>query len=263
MEERDKHANSIWKASTWKAFLASRGEIDGPARRLGSYLFIVSLIVIILASLALLNAYYHFVNISSYNIEPSGRSSILFASYAGMFISIALSPIPDYFLMLAYGSLSSIGIFDPYITFLVCLIAAVLPIEYLAGRLAGRPLMFKVVSYSGFSEKGIKTAEGWLEEHGGFAIFIATFVPFFYSVVALVAGTLKMNMVKFLMASTAGFGLRFATLELIGYEGIFIFTASFAYSQRYLIALILVLSSLYAVLYLIGRKRSARTDPAN
>jgi membrane protein DedA with SNARE-associated domain len=154
-------------------------------------------------------------------------------------------------------------VFDPYLTFLVCLAAAIIPIGYLPGRFAARPLVLKGVAYFGISDKAIRSAERWLEEHGRFSIFLATFIPFFYTVASLAAGMLKMNAWKFMLASVAGYGLRFAVLELIGYHSIYIFTASFDYAQRYLIALLLVLSSLYVALYLMGRTRSARTDPAS
>jgi membrane protein DedA with SNARE-associated domain len=214
----------------------------------------------LLSALALLNAYFGFANISSYDINQEGWSPFSLAGYLGMFISIAFLPIPDYFLLPSYGSLSSLGVFDPYTTFLVCLIAAILPIEYLPGRFAGRPLLLKGLSYFGISEKTLESAEKWLVEHGKFSIFISTFIPFFYTVTSLAAGVLKMNAVKFLLATAAGFGLRYAFLEFIGYNSIFIFTASFDYSQRALIALLLILSSLYVALYLLGNLRSSRTD---
>lgn len=247
--------------STWKAILGFGGDVDGPIRKLRYYIFIVSILTLLLTVLALLNAYFNFANISSYDINQGGVSSpFLLAGYLGMFITIAFLPIPDYFLLPAYGYLSSIGVFDPYTTFLVCLAAAILPIEYVPGRFAGRPILLKGVSYFGISEKSIVSAERWLDEHGKFSIFISTFIPFFYSVTSLAAGILKMNASKFLLASAIGFGLRYAFLEFIGYQSIFIFTASFDYSQRVLIALLLILSSLYVALYLVGNLRSTRKD---
>jgi membrane protein DedA with SNARE-associated domain len=247
--------------STWKVFLGLEGNIPGPLRKFRRYLFVVSMIMIFMSTLALLNAYLQFVNISSYGIDQVGVSSpFLLAGYLGMFISIAFLPIPDYFLIPAYGSLASIGILNPYMTFLVCLIAAVVPIEYVPGRLAGRPLLLKGIYYFGISEKTIGTAEKWLGEHGKFSIFISTFIPYFYTVTSLSAGTLKMKAGEFILSSAAGFGLRYAFLELIGFYGIFIFTSSFDRSQIVLIASVLFFACLYAALYLLGRSRSKRID---
>lgn len=218
--------------------------------------FVMSLFVIPLCILALLNAYFNFLNISSYDIDPEVLSPFLLAGYLGMFITVAFFPIPDYILLPAYGSLSSLGVFDPYVTFIVCLAAAVLPVQYLPGRFAGRPLLLKGVSYFGISERSIESAEKWLVDHGKFSIFISTFIPYFYTVTSLAAGVLKMNAGKFLLASAVGFGLRYAFLEFIGYNGIFIFTSSFDYSQRAAIVALLFFSSLYAAYYLISNLRS-------
>jgi membrane protein DedA with SNARE-associated domain len=168
-----------------------------------------------------------------------------------MFISIVFSPVPDYFLVPAYGYLSLIGLFNPYYTFLVCLVGAVFPVEYVCGRFAARPLLLKVMSVLRISEKNVEAADKWLVEHGLFSIFISTFIPFFYSVISLAAGTLKMKSVAFLVSSAAGFGLRFVFLEGVGYYSIYIFTASFCNSQRTLFSLLLILSSIYAALYLV------------
>ena len=237
------------------------GDAQGQLRKLWQYLFVVSALVILLTVIALINAYYPFANISSYNLNQGGvSSSFLLAGYLGMFITVAFLPIPDYFLIPAYGSLASLGVFDPYITLLVCLFAAILPYEYAVGRLAGRPLLLKGLSYFGISEVTLGFAEKWLVENGEFSIFISTFIPFFYTVTSIASGVLKMNAAKFLLASAEGFGLRYSFLEYIGYSSVFIFTASFDYSQRAIIALLLVLSSLYVAIYLLGSYRSSRQD---
>ena len=64
-----------------------------------------------------------------------------------------------------------------------------------------------------------------------------------------------MNAIDFLLSCVAGFGIRFAFLEYVGYKGIYIFTASFDYSQRFLFAALLLASVAYASLYLAGAFR--------
>ena len=59
-----------------------------------------------------------------------------------------------------------------------------------------------------------------------------------------------MNAVRFFLASALGFGIRYAFLEYMGYNSIFIFTASFDYSQRAIIALFLIAASIYVALSL-------------
>lgn len=218
-----------------------------------------SFLIIALSLLALLNAYLRIDTASSYgSSEADVSSSFLLAGYLGMFLGIFISPIPDYFLVPIYGYLSSVGVFNPYITFLICLVAAVLPLEYAAGRFAGRPLLLKAISYIRIREKDIKAADDWLIEHGRFSIFTSTFIPFFYSVAALAAGTLRMGARNFLVLSALGFGVRYIFLEYIGYASIDIFTASFDYSQRFVFVSLLVASVAYVVLYLIRTHGPAR-----
>jgi membrane protein DedA with SNARE-associated domain len=214
-----------------------------------------------LCVLALLNAYLRFSNVTSYSVGQKGPSSpLLLAGYLGMFVSVWISPVPDYILVPAYGYLASVGIFSPYLTFAVCLAAALFPIEYAAGRLVPRPLLLKGLRTFRISENDIRQADAWIVEHGHFSIFIATFIPFFYSVASLAAGTLKMKADVFLLASTIGFGLRFVFLEYLGYNSVYVFTASFDYSQRALLSLVLIASSLYAAVYLFEAWRpSGRT----
>jgi len=216
------------------------------------YLFVVSILTISLCLLALLNAYLRLNTTSSYGISHGGvPPSLLVAGYLGMFLGIFVSPIPDYFLVPVYGYLSSVGVFNPYITFLVCMVAATLPIEYAAGRFAGRPLLLKVLSYVRITENDIRVADDWLIEHGRFSIFTCTFIPFFYSVASLAAGTLKMSARNFLVLSLTGFGVRFVFLEYVGYSSIDLLTASFDFSQRVIFVALLFTSIGYLVVYLV------------
>lgn len=260
MRESNQPSTEEWNIPSLKALVPIVREAQHQLHRFRHNFFVISLISILLCVLALLNAYLNFLTISSYAVDPQVLSPFLLAGYLGMFITVAFLPIPDYILLPAYGSLSALGVFDPYVTFMVCLAAAVLPVQYLPARLAGRPLLLKGISYFGISERSLESAEKWLVEHGKFSIFISTFIPFFYTVTSLAAGVLKMNAGKFLLASAVGFGLRYVFLEFIGYNGIFIFTASFDYSQRAIIVLLLILSSIYALYYLVGDLRSGWPD---
>jgi len=208
-----------------------------------------------------LNGYFHFNNASDLGLYTKGlSSSYALAGYVGMFLSILISPIPDYILVPVYGYLSSLGAFNPLTTLLVCLVAAILPIEFVCGRFAGRPLLLKALSLIHISEKDLEVADKWIMNHGHFSIFIATFIPFFYGVAALAAGTLKMKRAVFLGASLIGFGLRFIFLEYIGYYGIYIFTSSFDYSQRILFSVILVWSVFYLIIHLVRMQYSRRAE---
>lgn len=220
--------------------------VAGALNKYWHYVFVAAVFTAVLSGLGLLNGYFGFINISSYGVSQGDiSSSILFAGYAGMFFAMAILPIPDYTLVPVYGFLCSIGLFNPVTTFLVCLLAAIFPLEYACGRLAARPLLLKGLKYFGIREKDIDVAERWLIDHGHFSIFMATFVPYFYSVASLAAGTLKMRVDNFFLSSAAGFGIRYVFLEYIGYFGVYVFASSFDYSQRALLAGLLVASSAY------------------
>lgn len=261
MPESEKPPENL-SVSAWKAVVGIGLSKRGRMRKYAHYLFITAALVIVLSALALLNAYFRFYNVSSYSTSQQGvSSSIALAGYLGMFLTMWISPIPDYVLVPVYGYLSAIGLFNPYTTFVVCVIAAILPIEYAAGRLAARALLLKVLSYIRITEKDIEVADKWLINHGKFSIFISTFIPFFYSVASLAAGTLKMNWVAFILLSTTGFALRYAFLEYVGYYGIYVFTSSFDYSQRFLFFALLVVSIAYVALYLVGTLKPLVNKP--
>lgn len=251
MKVGNKPSEDVRPASPPKSSLGSEGGERSRTNKYWHYLFVVSVLLVLLSALALLNAHFHFDNVSSYATNHGGLpSSYLFAGYLGMFISMAILPIPDYLLVPAYGYLSSMGLFNPYTTFLVCLAGDLFPLEYVCGWLVARPLLLRGLSMIGISEKDIKVADEWLVEHGRFSIFISTFIPYFYSVASLAAGTLKMKPVPFFLYSAAGFGVRLAFLEYAGYFAIYLFSASFDYSQGTLFAALLILSSTYVAVHL-------------
>jgi membrane protein DedA with SNARE-associated domain len=241
----------LWSTVSSSLESESTSNRAGGPGRYWHYVFVVSLLTIVICLLALINGYFHLYDVSSYSLKSQGVSTpYVLAGYLGMFLTLAISPVPDYILVPVYGYLSSIGLFNPEATFFICLLGALFPIEYVCGYLVARPLLLKAFSYIRITEKDLKKAERWLVEHGKFSIFMATFIPFFYSAAALAAGTLKMDPVTFILASTVGFGLRYIFLEYIGYYGIYIFAASFDYSQRSAFFFLLLLASAYALIYL-------------
>jgi membrane protein DedA with SNARE-associated domain len=243
------------------ARMAQSSQRDQPwgIHRYWHYLFVIAILTMLLSGLTLLNAYYHFVNITSFDVSEVGSWDLQFAGYLGMFLAILILPIPDYDLVPVYGFLCSIGLFDPIVTFWVCLAGAVFPVEYICGRLAARPLLLKGLKYFQITEEDLEVADRWLNEHGRFSIFTATFIPFFYSLASLAAGTLKMRSVPFLLSTAVGFGVRFVFLEYIGFCSIYVFSAAFDYSYRGVFAAILFASTAYVVLHLsraLLRRRS-------
>lgn len=221
----------------------------------------VAVSIAVVCAVALLNAYLHFSSQSTYSLSLAHNSTyLLVAGYLGMFLTILFSPIPDYILLPVYGYLCAAGLFDPVDTFVVCMIGAIIPVEYVCGRFAARPLLMKGLSYLRISEGTIEEADGWLVEHGKFSIFFSTFIPFFYSVASLAAGTLRMGAFAFLADSALGFGVRYAALEYVGYYSVYVFTSSFDYSHRELLAGLAIASGLCAAASLAAFLRAARKN---
>ena len=195
------------------AFTPKKNNVKGP-HKYWHYLFVISVLTVLLSVLALVNAYFHLITISPYSTNQHDASLTFLASgYLGMFLSITFSPVPDYFLVPAYGYLSTIGVFNPYYTFIICLVGGLFPIEYVCGRFAARPLLMKVLSFMRISEKNLEKTDKWLMEHGKFSIFISTFIPFFYSAVSLAAGTLKMNIAEFFLSMFRRFRVEIPVLR--------------------------------------------------
>ena len=242
----------------WDSVLGRSGKGRGRLYKYEHYLFVVSILVALVSVLALLNGYYHYFNFSPFSVRGEVSSSFLAVGYLGMFLTIAFAPVPDYLLVPIYGYLSSVRIFDPLTTFVVCVAAALflMELEYVGGRLVARPLLFKALSYFRITEKDIEAADRWLMMHGKFSMSVSTFIPYFYSLTSLAAGTLKMRPIGFSFACLAGFGLRFAFLEYVGYSSINVFSPGFDYSQRATFILLLASSSLYVALYLARDLRS-------
>lgn len=215
----DLHSGNV-RASAIETMLGFRGDRGSRLRKYGHYVFILSVLAVVLCVLALLNGYFPFSGSYSYSVGQAGAM----AGYLGMVVTVAFLPVPDYILVPVYGYLAFEGVFNPFVTFVACLAGSMLlmTVEYVGGRFVGRPLLLRLLSHVRISEKDIEVAEGWLVKHGKFSIFLSTWVPYFYSVTSLAAGMLKMKPVGFFLASAAGFGLRFAFLEYVGYAGIYV-----------------------------------------
>lgn len=215
------------------------------------YALIISVGIFAITVTAILNGYLRFINISSYSY---GGSSLplahLLGGYIGIFV-LRLLPIPDFITLPLIGYLSSVGIFNPEIAFLAALAGAVVPFEYFAGRYAARPLLLKSIRWAGVKEENVKIAEDWIFSHGPFSIFVSTFIPYFYSAVALAAGMLRMKFVPYFLSTVAGFGIRYALLEAVGYYGIYVLTPEYDYTHRTALFAILLISLVIISIYII------------
>lgn len=83
---------------------------------------------------------------------------------------------------------------------------------YAFGLWGGRPLFNKL--FQKHSDK-IDAVENMYREYGSFAVFFAAFTPIPYNVFTIASGILKMNYIKFLLASICGRGARFFLVSIV------------------------------------------------
>ncbi len=222
----------------------------------GYYFFISSLILLITSTILLLNGYLRLFNPPIYNQhENIINGDFLAVGYAGVFLITAFSPLPDYFIVPILGYMAYLGLLNIWLVVLISSIADVILmfVDYLGGRFAGRAIVVKFLGIFKVKTENLTNAEEWIGRHGFASIFISTFIPFFKHVVSVAAGTLRMNVLIFLLSNFAGFSIRFLFLALLGYRGIYLFSPSFDYETRWVFYL-LGIFSLVMVIYYIEMK---------
>jgi membrane protein DedA with SNARE-associated domain len=216
-DDRDGRLHRSMKERIRKAIIASYGKYL-------HYGMVLSLTAIVLSILILSNISFHFLpsDIISAHTEDIVFGPFYVLGYTGFFILTMFSPLPDYIIVPFYGYLASIGLFNPYILFVISVLAMTLlmQMEFFAGKYGGRPLLLKVLKYFGVKEREMAVAERWIDRHGTFSVFVFTFIPYVKTAMALTSGLLKMRSLNYLFANLTGFAIRFAILIYVGYNGI-------------------------------------------
>ena len=129
------------------------------------------------------------------------------------FLESTISPItPDPLLI-------PMGILQPHLAIwlgVLCTVASVMGavLGHWLGAQFGRPILGKFVS-----ESRIRSAEALFDKYGVWAVLVAAVTPIPYKVFTILAGVLKLDMKRFLIASIIGRGMRFLSLGVV----IFIF----------------------------------------
>lgn len=90
-------------------------------------------------------------------------------------------------------------------------------IGYYIGRRGGRPLLERWKSFFRVKQSDILAAESFLDRRGAIAIFLARFVAGMRIVAGPLAGVLRMDWKRFLLANAAGAIFWVTTISLVGY----------------------------------------------
>jgi membrane protein DedA with SNARE-associated domain len=88
---------------------------------------------------------------------------------------------------------------------------------YWIGRWGGRPLLERWKGFFRVSDDDIKAAEDFLRRHGSAAIFVARFIAGMRIIAGPLAGVLRMEWKRFLVANAAGAAVWVTVIACVGY----------------------------------------------
>ncbi|OWP55263.1 MAG: hypothetical protein B2I17_09675 [Thermoplasmatales archaeon B_DKE] len=246
-KEANKAAGTSVKERLRRVVIASYGKYL-------HYGMVISLTAIVLSILLMTNIAFHFLpsDLISAHTEKVVFGPFFVLGYTGFFILTMFSPLPDYIIIPFYGYLAALGLFNPYLLFVVSVFAMTLlmQMEFFAGKYGGRPLLLKVLKYFGVKEKQMAVAEDWIDRHGTFSVFAFTFVPYVKTAMALTSGLLKMRSLNYLIANATGFAIRFSILIYVGYNGIDILSAIMNPKYDFISITVLIVAVAYVTFYI-------------
>lgn len=124
--------------------------------------------------------------------------------------SFFLVPPPDFLLIAMDLAKPQKALYYAFICTITSAIGGV--IGYLIGRLGGRPV-FNFLFRKNHDK--LDAVEKMYGEYGSFAVFFSAFTPIPYKVFTIASGILRMNFIKFFIASFFGRGARFFLVSLV------------------------------------------------
>lgn len=135
----------------------------------------------------------------------------ILALFVGTFLESLISPIPPDPLLIA------MGVLQPSLAIYFSLIAVVASVSgalfgHWIGKKYGRLVLKKFVS-----DEKILVGEKLFDKYGVWAILLAAITPIPYKVFAILAGVLKLDVKRFLIASIIGRGIRYLVVGFMLY----------------------------------------------
>lgn len=133
---------------------------------------------------------------------------------------------------------------------LICTIASVTGgmIGYFIGHFGGRP--FFNYLFKSKAEK-LNAVEELYKKYGTVAVLLSAFTPIPYNIFTIASGILKLNFLKFLLASIVGRGGRFFLVSIV----LMLFGEAI---KQYLNLVIIVVSILLVIFFILVYKRSKK-----
>ena len=130
--------------------------------------------------------------------------------YVGMFLGMILEAviiiIPSEVILATGGILSSQGIFNFYISFLIGLVGSIFCaiILYFIGYFGGRKFIDKYGKYFFMKNNDIEKSERTFNKYGGIACLLGRNFPIIRTLISLPAGIYKYNFIKFIIYTSLG-----------------------------------------------------------
>ena len=129
----------------------------------------------------------------------------------GTFLESLISPIPPDPLLIAMSVLQpSLAIYFSLVATIASVLGALL--GHWIGKKYGRLVLRKFVS-----EDKILVGEKLFDKYGVWAVLLAAITPIPYKVFAILAGVLKLDVKRFLIASIIGRGIRYLSFGIVLY----------------------------------------------
>ncbi len=129
----------------------------------------------------------------------------------GTFLESLISPIPPDPLLIAMSVLQpSLSIYFALVATIASVLGALL--GHWIGKKYGRLVLRKFVS-----EDKILVGEKLFDKYGVWAVLLAAITPIPYKVFAILAGVLKLDVKRFLIASIIGRGIRYLSFGIVLY----------------------------------------------
>jgi membrane protein DedA with SNARE-associated domain len=189
-------------------------------------------------------------------ISSTGYAGIVFL----MFAENVFPPIPSEVIiplagfMVSKGELSFVGV---VIAGTLGSVLGSLPFYYIGRKIEEKRLRQWTQKYGRWltiSVEDIDGAKGWFDKYGGWTVFFCRLIPGVRSLISLPAGIQQMNLLPFVLWSTAGMALWTTILTTAGY----LLRSNFEKVEDYLdpIVYIIIGALIAAYIYRIIRWRS-------
>ncbi len=154
-------------------------------------------------------------------------------------------PTPGETLLITGAILASAGALNIYILLLLAWLGAVIGdnIGYFIGRTGGHRLMVRYGARFGVTAARLKQVEEFFERHGGWVIVFARFVVVLRQFNGIVAGTLEMHWLHFLVLNAIGAALWVAFWGILSFwlgKGILVYVHELHLLAPLIAALVIV-----------------------